>query len=176
MLPDPSPRRRPRVRPMLLRDLRRVAAIEAECFGPEAWPLQVFREALEAFTQAQPMRGGLWVAEDPDTGGVVGYAGVEVSALWGEMDLINIAVDPAYRRRGIGEALLKWIIRRCRREGIPLLWLRVRASNEGARQFYRRLGFEPRGKFDHYYEDPDEPAIIMAMDVSAAARGSGAQE
>ncbi len=161
---------------MQMRDLHRVAAIESECFGPEAWPHQVFREALEAFTQAQPMRGGLWVAEDPVTGEVAGYAGVEVSALWGEMDLINIAVAPAFRRRGIGQALLKWIVRVCRREGIPLLWLRVRASNDGARRFYSRLGFEPRGEFGRYYEDPEEPAIIMAMDVSSAAGESRPQE
>ncbi len=161
---------------MQTRDLQRVSAIEAVCFGPEAWPAEVFREALEAFIQAHPMRGGLWVAEDPQTGEVVGYAGVEVSALWGEMDLINIAVAPAERRRHVGQTLLKWIIRVCRREGIPLLWLRVRASNEGARRFYARLGFEQRGEFTHYYEEPDEPAIIMAMDVGATPREPPSQE
>ena len=161
---------------MQMRDLRRVAAIESVCFGPEAWPPDVFREALEAFIQAEPMRGGLWVAEEPDTGQVVGYAGVEVSALWGEMDLINIAVAPEHRRQHVGQALLKWIIRVCRREGIPLLWLRVRASNEGARRFYEGLGFEQRGEFDRYYEDPDEPAIIMAMDVRAAPGESHPRE
>jgi ribosomal-protein-alanine acetyltransferase len=176
MSPDAPTRRRPRVRPMQMRDLHRVAAIESVCFGPEAWPPQVFRDVLEAFIQAQPMRGGMWVAEDPDTREVVGYAGVEVSALWGEMDLINIAVAPAQRRRGAGQALVKWIIRVCRREGIPLLWLRVRASNEGARRFYDRLGFEQRGHFDHYYEDPDEPAVVMAMDVSLPPSESRPQE
>ncbi len=176
MSADPSTRRRPRVRPMQTRDLHRVAAIESVCFGPEAWPSQVFRDVLDAFTQAQPMRGSMWVAEDPDTGEVLGYAGVEVSALWGEMDLINIAVAPAQRRRGVGQALLKWIIRVCRREGIPLLWLRVRASNEGARRFYDRMGFTERGRFDRYYEEPDEPAIIMAMDVGPPPRESIRQE
>jgi len=155
----------PRIRPLTPRDLRRVAAIEAACFGLEAWPLQTFKEALDAFGAARPLRGGLWVAEDPATGEVLGYAGVEVSVLWGEMDIINIAVAPEHRRRGVGQALIQWILGLCRREGVPLLWLRVRASNRTARQFYRRLGFRPRGRFEGYYQDPDEPAIILAMDL-----------
>jgi ribosomal protein S18 acetylase RimI-like enzyme len=88
-----------------------------------------------------------------------------VSALWGEVDVINIAVDPAHRRRGVGRALLDMIVRLCRRHAVPLLWLRVRMSNRTARRFYHRLGFQLRGRFDHYYQDPDEPAILMAMDL-----------
>jgi ribosomal protein S18 acetylase RimI-like enzyme len=41
----------------------------------------------------------------------------------------------------------------------------VRASNRGARRFYRQMGFRERGRFQAYYLDPDEPAVIMAMDV-----------
>lgn len=161
----PAPPSPARIRRMTARDLRRVAALEAVCFGAEAWPLQSFKELLAAFAKAEPSRGEMWIAEDPGTGELLGYAGVEVSALWGEMDVINIAVAPEHRRRGVGRALLGWIVRRCRREGVPLLWLRVRASNRTARRFYRRLGFRQRGRFDGYYQDPDEPAIIMAVDV-----------
>ena len=147
------------------RDLARVAAIEAVCFGSEAWPRQGFAELLKVFAASRPPRGGLWVAEDVATGAVLGYTGIEVSALWGEVDVINIAVDPAQRRRGVGRTLLDMIVRLCRRHGVPLLWLRVRMSNRTARRFYRRLGFQQRGRFDHYYQDPDEPAILMAMDL-----------
>jgi ribosomal-protein-alanine acetyltransferase len=147
------------------RDVARVAAIEAACFGAEAWPRRGFAELLRVFAESRPTRGGLWVAEDRATGAVLGYAGIEVSALWGEVDVINIAVDPAQRRRGVGRALLDMIVRLCRRHGVPLLWLRVRMSNRGARRFYRRMGFEERGRFDGYYQEPDEPAILMAMDL-----------
>ncbi len=95
----------------------------------------------------------------------MGYAGIEVSALWGEVDIINIAVASEYRRRGVGVALVEWIVRLCRRHGVPLLWLRVRASNRSARRFYRAMGFQQRGRFDGYYQDPDEPAVLMAMDL-----------
>jgi ribosomal-protein-alanine N-acetyltransferase len=147
------------------RDLGAVAALELATFGQEAWPLQAFKELLVAFSQAHPPRGAMWLATDRQTGEILGYAGVEVSALWGEMDVINIAVAPAHRRRGVGRLLLEHIVALCRRRGVPLLWLRVRASNRGAQRFYRRMGFRARGRFQGYYVDPDEPAIIMAMDV-----------
>ncbi len=146
-------------------DLKRVADIEAACFGGEAWPRQVFKELLETFGRSRPRRGGLWVAEDPATREVMGYAGIEVSALWGEVDIINIAVAPEFRRRGVGDALVRWVARLCRRRGVLLLWLRVRASNRSARRFYRAMGFQQRGRFDGYYQEPDEPAILMAMDL-----------
>ena len=155
----------PRIRPMTPRDLGKVVAMERAAFGPEAWPRQAFVELLRAFGRSGGERGGLWVAEDPATGEVLGYAGIEVSALRGEADLINIAVSPDRRRRGVGGALMAWIIRRCQRIGVELLWLRVRASNRSARRFYRRLGFQQRGRFEGYYQDPDEPAILMAMDL-----------
>ncbi len=66
---------------MTRRDLGRVVAIELATFGREAWPLQAFKDLLSAFSQAKPARGALWVAADPRTGEILGYAGAEVSAL-----------------------------------------------------------------------------------------------
>jgi ribosomal-protein-alanine N-acetyltransferase len=65
----------------------------------------------------------------------------------------------------VGQLLLRRIAGLCRRRGVPLLWLRVRASNRGAQRFYRQMGFQARGRFRGYYLDPDEPAVIMAMEV-----------
>ncbi len=154
-----------RIRAMTRADLPQVTGIERDCFGTDAWPAQAFRDLVAAFGQSTPSRGAIWVAEQPESGEILGYAGVEVSALCGEMDIINIAVAAAYRRRGIGRAFLEKIVKRCRESRVPLLWLRVRASNVGAQQFYRQTGFEARGQFEGYYLDPNEPAIIMAMDV-----------
>lgn len=150
---------------MTRRDLARVVAIERDAFGRDAWPSQAFRDLIVAFARAKPPRGALWVAEDRETGEVFGYAGVEVSALWGEMDIVNIAVAAAHRQRGIGRLFIERIIRLCRQRRVPLLWLRVRASNRTARRFYRRMGFRARGSFHGYYVEPDEPAIILAMDL-----------
>jgi ribosomal-protein-alanine acetyltransferase len=150
---------------MTRRDLARVASIELAAFCREAWPQHAFKDLLAAFAQANPPRGAMWVAADAKTGDILGYAGVEVSALWGEMDIINIAVAVDHRRRGIGRLFIERIVSLCRRRGVPLLWLRVRASNRGARKFYRLMGFRERGRFQGYYEDPNEPAVIMAMEL-----------
>ena len=150
---------------MARRDLPSVAAIERDAFGREAWPAQAFKDLLAAFSRATSVRGAMWVADDPTTGEILGYAGVEVSALWGEMDIINIAVAAGHRRRGVGQLLVRQIVGLCRRRGVPLLWLRVRASNRGAQRFYRQMGFQARGRFRGYYLDPDEPAVIMALEV-----------
>jgi len=156
---------RVRVRPMTLADIRAVAAIEAACFGAEAWPVEAFRVLLRAFGQARPSRGAMWVAAEAGTGEILGYAGIEVSALCGEADLINIAVAAGQRRRGIGQALVARAAGCCRRRAVELLWLRVRVSNRGARRFYRGLGFTERGRFARYYLEPEEPAVLMAVEL-----------
>jgi [ribosomal protein S18]-alanine N-acetyltransferase len=100
------------------------------------------------------------VAED-QPGAIRGYVGVELSALGGEADVINLAVHPAHRRHGVGRRLLTAAVAYCRRRQIPLVWLRVRASNRSARAFYGRCGFVVVGRFRGYYEQPREDAVLM---------------
>lgn len=160
--PDRGARRAGRVRFMRAADVSAVAKIERAAFGREAWPAGAFAYAHQVFAAARPPRGRLWVALRGD-GRVVGYAGIEISALGGEADLINLAVDPAHRRRGVGRRLVATVAAYCRRRGVPLVWLRVRARNRGARAFYRRCGFRTIGRFRGYYDHPREDAIMMAL-------------
>jgi [ribosomal protein S18]-alanine N-acetyltransferase len=143
-------------------DVPVVARIERAAFGREAWPAGAFALVSRVFTGARPPRGRFWVAEST-AGRVVGYAGLEVSVLGGEADLVNVAVDPGHHRRGVGRALVGTAVRYCRTRRVAWLWLRVRASNRGARAFYRRCGFETAGRFRNYYEDPREDAVLMAL-------------
>jgi [ribosomal protein S18]-alanine N-acetyltransferase len=138
-----------------------VARIEAAVFGDEAWPGSAFAYLHALFGVARPPRGRFWVAAAAGHG-VVGYAGVELSALGSEADVINLAVAPSWRRRGLGRRLLEVAVRYCHGRGIPLVWLRVRARNRGARAFYRRCGFTAVGRFRNYYDDPREDAVLMA--------------
>ena len=142
-------------------DIPTVARIEGAAFGREAWPRAAFTYVAEVFAVARPARGHFWVAEGRDRI-VVGYAGIELSALGSEADIVNIAVDPAHRRRGMGRRLLLAVLGFCRAHRVPLVWLRVRASNRGARTFYRRCGFRTVGRFRAYYDRPHEDAILMA--------------
>jgi ribosomal-protein-alanine N-acetyltransferase len=75
----------------------------------------------------------------------------------GESELLNLAVDPLYRRRGIARRLLSQLT-----SGHPgTLWLEVRESNNGARKLYKSLGFSEVSRRTGYYPDSHESAIVM---------------
>lgn len=75
----------------------------------------------------------------------------------GESELLNLAVDPALRRRGVGRRLVAALT--ASHPGV--LWLEVRESNRGARKFYKSLGFCEAGCRPGYYSDSCESAIVM---------------
>ncbi|MBI3988026.1 MAG: ribosomal protein S18-alanine N-acetyltransferase [candidate division NC10 bacterium] len=154
------------VKPMAKEHLDAVVRIEEETFGPDAWPRRAFEELLETSAKGRSFRGRVWTAVAPKTGRVVGYAALEVSTL-GEAELSNLAVAPPFRRMGVGRLLLDSIKAICLELGLRLLWLRVRASNQTAILFYHTYGFQGRGRFTEYYDDPKEDALIMALELSA---------
>ncbi|MEG1518162.1 MAG: GNAT family N-acetyltransferase, partial [Raoultibacter sp.] len=71
----------------------------------------------------------------------------------GRVQILKVAADPAYRRRGIARELLARLAADARDLGARDVTLEVRASNEGAQAFYRDLGFEEIGTRPHYYAD-----------------------
>ncbi len=85
-----------------------------------------------------------------------------------EATLFNIAVDPAFQRRGLGRALLEQVIDEVEKRGVVTLWLEVRASNVAALALYESLGFNEATIRRDYYPTADgrEDAIIMALPVS----------
>jgi ribosomal-protein-alanine N-acetyltransferase len=85
-----------------------------------------------------------------------------------EATLFNIAVDPAYQRRGLGRALLEHVIDEVEKRGVVTLWLEVRASNVAAIALYESLGFNEATIRRNYYPTADgrEDAIIMALPIS----------
>ncbi len=75
----------------------------------------------------------------------------------GEREILNIAVDPEYRRLGIAQELIRAEVLRNR--GIHIL--EVRESNLAARALYRKMGFREVGLRPGYYENPVETGIVM---------------
>ena len=76
-----------------------------------------------------------------------------------ESEILNLAVEPGFRRQGIGRQLLNDL--RTRHPGY--LFLEVRESNHPARQFYERLGFAMVTERLQYYDNPPETAIVMKL-------------
>ena len=129
--------------------------------------------AVEAITgrspeaAAWPAKGyaGLpsWVAE---TGGRVnGFLAARVVAE--EMEILNLAVDPDDRGRGVGGALLGMAIEYGRASGSRRIFLEVRESNRAAQRFYDRHGFAVYGRRARYYTHPEEDALLMVWAVTS---------
>lgn len=96
-------------------------------------------------------------AYDNDT--PVGYAVSYFAA--DESELPSIAVSPAARRRGIGNALLTALFDEVRGHGAARMFLEVRESNEAAILLYEKNGFITAGTRRHFYSDPEEDAFVM---------------
>ena len=138
------------IRPFGYSDLPQVIAIERRSF-PTPWSLSMF--VLEL---SKP--SGICVAAvDSETRKVIGYLVCSrYDLVW---HLMNVAVDPAARRRGVGRQLLEAMISRA---GVEEPYtLEVRTSNAPAIALYERFGFRSAGTRPRYYRDTGEDALIM---------------
>ena len=140
---------------MTLDDLPAVHAIERASFAVP-WPDDAYRNEIRANRLAS------YVVARLDER-VVGFAGIWVMV--DEAHVTTFAVDPRWRRRGIGErlllALLDLSIARHAREAT----LEVRLSNLPARKLYEKHGFRPVGIRPRYYSDNGEDALIMTTEA-----------
>ena len=95
---------------------------------------------------------------------VVGYVGSQT--VIDESDMMNIAVHPDFRRRGIAEALVAELEAALRQRGSRALTLEVRDSNAPAIALYEKLGFAQVGLRKNYYRNPTENGILMSLDLN----------
>ena len=127
-------------------------------------------EAIERIRQVGLPDAGLnsyfVVSED---GTLLGYA--EVRAVLDEGTLERIAVAPAARRRGIGEALLARLVREGRGR-LAFLTLEVRAGNAPTIGLYEKLGFRAVGRRRNYYREEHEDALLMTITFYEETKGT----
>jgi [ribosomal protein S18]-alanine N-acetyltransferase len=87
-------------------------------------------------------------------------------ALIDEAEILNLAVAPAYRRAGLGKALVQSLLRSFATEDVATVFLEVRESNRAAIAFYELLGFERAGTRPGYYSNPPESALVLRTRLS----------
>ena len=139
----------PEIRTLHYSDLPEVAAIERRAF-PTPWSIAMF--VLEL---SKP--SGVCLAATLD-GRLVGYTVCSrYDSVW---HIMNIAVEPQLRRRGIASALLSELYTRAGDPGAQFT-LEVRRSNHAAIELYERDGFRIAGLRRRYYQDNGEDALIM---------------
>ena len=95
---------------------------------------------------------------------MLGYVGSQ--AVLGESDMMNLAVRPDCRRRGIGRALVEALCEALRAEKAVSLTLEVRASNKPAKALYAALGFASVGRRPRYYSRPTEDAELFRKELN----------
>ena len=137
-------------RSMEITDLPVALRIERQSFATP-WSKTTFRQALSE------KHSHLLVAVLEET--VVAYA--HFILITGDAHITNFAVDLAYRRRGIGKALLKETLDRIKKMGGELVFLEVRVSNLAAQNLYRQFGFQIHSIRKKYYSDNGEDAYLL---------------
>ena len=130
--------------------VQQVAALEKVCFS-EPWS-----ERSIAHELTNPLSYWLVAVEGDRLAGYVGSQSV-----LDEADMMNIAVEPAYRRQGIAEGLVERLVSHLALTQVRCLTLEVRASNEPAKALYEKLGFIQVGRRPNYYRNPKEDALIL---------------
>lgn len=140
------------IRQMLIEDLNDIMEIERLSFST-CWTEASFLHELQENKNVTRYLSAVCSQK------VVGYAG-----LWKIIDeghITNIAVHPQYRKKGIGEMLLKELIAKSESEGVLRFTLEVRTSNKPAIALYKKMGFVTEGVRKGYYSDNNEDAEIM---------------
>ena len=148
-----------RIEPMTLDDIDAVHAIERTSFVVP-WPDEAYRNEILTNRLASYV-----VARAGDT--VVGFAGIWVMV--DEAHVTTFAVDPRWRRRGIGERLLLTLLDLSMARRAREATLEVRLSNMPARRLYEKYGFRPVGIRPRYYSDNGEDALIMTTETLDSA-------
>jgi len=137
-------------------DLDAIVELEARLFPEDAWSAPTWWAELAA----RPRRSYVLArSSDAPAAPVIGYAGVDLAGDTG--DIMTVAVDPAYRGRGVGDALVGEMVARARAHGATALLLEVRADNTPARRLYERHAFEHISTRRRYYQPGDVDALVL---------------
>jgi ribosomal-protein-alanine N-acetyltransferase len=133
-------------------DAAAMAELETVCFS-SPWTAEMILSSFK--------NGDLFfVAKSGDT--LCGYCGLQV--VLDEGYLLNLAVAPAWRRKGIGKALLARLCKVATEQNLRFLTLEVRASNQAALALYAASGFSVAGRRTGFYTAPKEDAILMTKE------------
>lgn len=150
------------IAPMAIeRDLDGILAVDRASFS-NPWTREMFE-----WEAAHSDVARVYVVRAGDAG-VIAYCAVWI--VFDELHINNLAVLPAWRRRGVARALLSAVLAEARRLGAVRATLEVRASNQAARALYERAGFRPAGLRRGYYTNPVEDALILWCELAPPAQ------
>lgn len=138
------------IHPANLLDLGALRHLVNVCFETDAWPLL---DLIAVLTWPDVIR-----LKAVEAGEMIGFIAGDPRQTNGAVWIAMIAVDPRFRRRGVGSAMMAACEARVR---LPMMKLTVRISNQGAISMYEKLGYHTSDIWRAYYID-GEDGLVMA--------------
>ena len=137
-------------------DAEAIATLLASCMA-DGWSEAMVAQSLEHGAT------GLLVRDPGEQKALLACCLVRITTI--EVEILQLAVAPASRRRGLGDFMLRASMSECVRRGVRAAFLEVHAGNAAARALYRVSGFAEVGIRARYYRDGGD-AILMRRDLS----------
>lgn len=111
---------------------------------------------------------GILLVAEAAPGERAGLAGfIALRQLFTQAEILNLAVDSAYRRQGVATALLRSACERLKKRNVERTFLEVRPSNATGLAFYAAAGFTRISLRKDYYTDPREDAFVLQLPLGA---------
>ncbi len=148
-----------KIRTAEISDISAIAGLEKMCFS-SPWSENSIKETMSG-------DNSLFLVAEKDES-VCGYIGAYYAL--DEGYITNIAVNPDYRRQGVGRELLCELIARGVALALKFWTLEVRVGNQGAIALYESMGFENVGRRPRFYSNPTEDADLMTFYIGKERR------
>jgi ribosomal-protein-alanine N-acetyltransferase len=148
------------LRPARAEDIGEIVRIETACFA-DPWSEDSFRRILGGHSAIFQV-----MVVQPENA-VGGY--IIAFTVGQDAELLNVAVDPPFRGRGLAGQMLDAVLIHLAASGIRTAFLEVRESNRAARGLYGSRGFREIGRRRNYYRRPVEDALVMRRTLDVAA-------
>ena len=136
-------------------DVDDLIELEKTCFAYH-WKREQFLMGLE--------RGIFKILGIRDGDRLAAY--LAISLIEDEMEILNLAVHPDYRKQGMATSLLNRGFEVCRKKGIAKSFLDVKVSNSAAIELYKKFGYVQIGVRKKYYPDTKEDALLFRHDFT----------
>ncbi len=141
------------LRPLMASDLDQICEMERAIFSSPWTRLSFEKEINSRFSHS-------FVVVDEK---IIAY--IITWIIRDELHIANVAVDIDYRRYGIATRLLNFVMEKARKSGCRFVLLEVRKSNRHAIKLYKQLGFKIDGVRKGYYEQQNEDALLMSVEM-----------
>jgi ribosomal-protein-alanine N-acetyltransferase len=141
------------------RDVEAILEIQSACPEIAQWTMWDYERATRG-----EMPGWVAEVEGGRSGGVGGF--LVARRVASDIEILNFAVRVAFRRQGIGTALLHAATEWAKSVRAEKAFLEVRASNLSALNFYEKFQFRATGRRPQYYSAPVEDALLLTADLA----------